>query len=125
MQSDIMKQKYGEIRDWMKTALAGCTEEQRDVFRRMYNHEGKHAHDVDGIPDSKLSWACVQIENTVKKNKARKDLADAKIMAASENNEYVGTLLSAMNPQALSEADQEVVAAYIEEASKRGVEIPQ
>ena len=125
MQSDIMKQKYGEIRDWMKTALAGCTEEQRDVFRRMYNHEGKHAHDVDGIPDSKLSWACVQIENTVKKNKARKDLANAKIMAVYENNDYVSTLLSAMNPDSLSEADQNVVTAYIEEASKRGVEIPQ
>jgi hypothetical protein len=59
------------LRDTMQKMLDRCTDSQRDLFRRMYNHEGKHGRDVDGVLDRQLDNAFGQIERTLKNNEAR------------------------------------------------------
>ena len=63
-----------QLSDYAKTelkyGLSQCTEEQRDLFKRMYSHTDltKHINDVvDSMPDEKLDWAMHQIQNTLKK----------------------------------------------------------
>lgn len=64
--SQTMIQARKQLRDQMAEMLLSLTDAQRDVFRRMYNYDGKHARDVDGVPDDKLDWAFYQIEQTPK-----------------------------------------------------------
>lgn len=52
----------------MHSMLQECTYSQRDLFRRMYNHLGKFARDVDALSDDRLDNAFDQIERTIAKN---------------------------------------------------------
>lgn len=69
--SETMKQHGASLLDAMHEMLQKCTPEQRDVFRRMYNHKGIHARDVDGVKPEKMDWAFSQIETTLKKNEVK------------------------------------------------------
>ena len=71
LNSQTMKNYEAVLRDEMHTMLARCTPEQRDLFRRMYNHEGKHSRDVDGVRPESMDNAFSQIERTLAKARLR------------------------------------------------------
>lgn len=72
MNSQTMKsetdQFYAGLLDQMDEMLSRCTEPQRNLFRLMYNHDGKHTRDVDGVKQAQLDNAFSQIERTLAKN---------------------------------------------------------
>ena len=59
-------------RDLIKEDLKECTEEQHEIFKRMYAPHNLNLdinETVEQIPNEKLQIAMSQVENTVKKNK--------------------------------------------------------
>jgi hypothetical protein len=68
MNSETMKDYWAGLRDQMATMLTQCTGPQQDLFRRMYNHQGKYSRDVDGVRDEQMDNAFSQIERTLANN---------------------------------------------------------
>lgn len=66
-----MKAVEAAARDALHALVAVCTDGQRDLFRRMYDHQGKHERPVDGIPFERLDNAFCQVELTLAKNADR------------------------------------------------------
>ena len=66
---NIILQSYA--RTFLKDNLHRCSEEKQLVFKRMYAN-GMLELPIDKVinqmPYSKLDWAMVQLENTLKKN---------------------------------------------------------
>lgn len=55
------------MRKRMHEMLATLPESHRNLFRRMYNHKGIHARDVDGVRADQMDWAFQQIERSIAK----------------------------------------------------------
>lgn len=68
MNSSTMKENLDALRNKMIDMLSECTSGQQDMFRRMYDHKGTHAHPVYAIPQDRLDNAFSQIERTLVKN---------------------------------------------------------
>lgn len=68
MISQTMNDNERNLRNQMNDLLQQCTEAQRDIFRLMYNHEGKHPRDVDGVRPDQIDNAFSQIERTLAGN---------------------------------------------------------
>lgn len=68
MKSESMNGLEDNLRDKMHQKLSQCTDAQKDLFRRMYNHKGLYLRDVDGIPLERMDWAFQQIERAIAKN---------------------------------------------------------
>lgn len=71
MNSETMNANEAALRAEMKLLLDECSEKERDVFRRMYDPDGKCEHPVDAIPANKMDWAFSQIERTLAKKEGR------------------------------------------------------
>lgn len=55
----------------IKEGLAKCTPKQVMFFKRMYSHENLDADIesvVNNLPEKKLDWAMLQVQNTIKQN---------------------------------------------------------
>lgn len=74
MHSETMKERTASLYDTMDEMLKRCTPGQQDVFRRMYNHEGKYSRDVDGVKLDRIDWALSQIEGTLAKNQRKGEI---------------------------------------------------
>ena len=68
MISKTMVENEVQLRAKMAAMLSLCKPEQQDLFRRMYNHEGKFKRDVDGVSRDRLDNAFSQIEKTLENN---------------------------------------------------------
>jgi len=58
-------------RQFIKDGLAGLTDSNRLLFKRMYSHKDLDAavdDVVDSMPADKLDWAMLQVDRTVKKD---------------------------------------------------------
>lgn len=58
-------------RQFIKDGLAGSTDSNRLLFKRMYSHKDLDAavdDVVDSMPADKLDWAMLQVDRTVKKD---------------------------------------------------------
>ena len=56
---------------FIKDGLAGLTDSNRLLFKRMYSHKDLDAavdDVVDSMPADKLDWAMLQVDRTVKKD---------------------------------------------------------
>ena len=63
------------IRERLKVLLTQCTEQQQQMFVRMYSPKNlsKSAIEaIDYVPVDGLEWALTQVENTVRANKGNK-----------------------------------------------------
>lgn len=60
-------------RQTLKENLINCSQEQRQLFKRMYSQNGLDIPIeivVDSMPEEKLDWAMQQVERTLIKNVA-------------------------------------------------------
>lgn len=73
MYSDSMKEQNNVMRDMLHDMLLNLPEDHINVFRLMYNRDGKHERHVDGVSAKQLDWAFFQVENSLKKLADKKD----------------------------------------------------
>jgi hypothetical protein len=54
-------------RNFIKDGLAKLPEPNQDMFKRMYGNLDSSINDVvEAMPEDKLDWAMVQVDNTLK-----------------------------------------------------------
>ena len=65
-----MSKTLEHLKEYRKKCLKDlynqCTPPQQDLFKRMYKN-------IDEISDSKIDWAIQQCENTIAKNKEKRN----------------------------------------------------
>lgn len=64
--SVVMERYIALLKDTMTRMLSQCTEDQRNVFRRMYDHNFKFTNPVDALTFNQMDGAFQQLERTLK-----------------------------------------------------------
>ncbi len=66
-------------RQTLKDGLAQCTEGQQGIFKRMYGWEDRSLpinEVVDRMPPEKLDWAMQQVQSTLDKAAAKREVGN-------------------------------------------------
>ena len=69
-ESDMNKQLQEFARSELKKGLSLCTDNEKNIFSRMYSHKDPKKDInliVDDMPEDRLDWAMVQVKRTLDK----------------------------------------------------------